>query len=136
MKRHMQRSTKELFEKLRHINDQQNEVELAEAEIEHKKPINVGFLSLQYVRLRMLELSGIFFTKVCDTDEYEWVQMDTDSFYSKLAGNELHDCVRSEKRQEWELLRKIDCNDSFTADAWSNFPRACWAKHKQQDKKA
>ena len=59
------------------------------------------------------------------------MEMDTDSLYLELAENELYDCIRSEKRQESELLRSKDCNDSFTADACSNFyPRTCCAKHK------
>ena len=42
----------------------------------------------------------------------------------------MYDCIRSYKRQEWELLRNKDCNDSFTADGCSNFfPRTCHAKH-------
>ena len=49
------------------------------------------------------------------------MKMDTDPLCLALAGKELYDCIRSEKRQEWELLRSKDCNDSFTADACSNF---------------
>ena len=51
-----------LFKKLDHLNNSLYEVELAKAEIEHKEPIIVGFFTLQYSKLRMLELYYNFFT--------------------------------------------------------------------------
>ena len=45
-----------LFKKLDHVNNSLCEVELAKAQIEHKEAIIVGFFSLQYAKLRMLEL--------------------------------------------------------------------------------
>ena len=84
----------------------------------------------------MLELYYIFFTKLCDTDEYEEMEVDTDSSYLALAEKELYDCIGSEKKQEWEMLRSKDCNDSFTADACSNIClRTCCAKHRKHDKR-
>ena len=50
-----------LFKRLDHINDQLYEVKLAKAEIEHRKPIIVGFFILQYAKLRNLEFYYIFF---------------------------------------------------------------------------
>ena len=44
------------FKRFDYINDQLYEVELAKAEFEHRGPITVGFLILQYAKLRMLEL--------------------------------------------------------------------------------
>ena len=62
--------------------------------------------------------------------------MDTDSPYLALAEKEWYDCIRCEKMQEWELLRSKDCNDSFTADAFSIFfPRTCCAKHRKHNKR-
>ena len=49
-----------LFKRLDHINDQLYE-ELAKAEIEHREPIIVEFLVLQYAKLRMLLLYFNFF---------------------------------------------------------------------------
>ena len=49
-----------LFKRLDHINDQFYEVELAKADIEHRKPIIVGFFILQYAKLIMLELYYTF----------------------------------------------------------------------------
>ena len=45
-----------LFKRLDHIDDQLYEVELMKAEIEHREPTTVGFIVLQYAKLRMLVL--------------------------------------------------------------------------------
>ena len=51
------------------------------------------------------------------------------------AKNDIYDCIRSKKMQEWELLPSKNCNDSFNADACSNlFPRRCCTKHNHSDK--
>ena len=44
------------FKRLGHINDKLYKVDLAKFEIAHKEPIIVGFIILQYAKLRMLEL--------------------------------------------------------------------------------
>ena len=125
-----------LFKKLDHMNNFLYEVELAKAQIEHKEPIIVGFFILQYAELRMLELYYNFFTRFCDVNKFEELEMDTDSLYLALADKELEDCMSPEMRAEWQSLRSNDCVDSFTADAVANFfPRTCCVKHKQQNKK-
>ena len=52
-----------LFKKLDHVNNSLYEVELAKVQIEHKKPIIVGFFILQYAKLRLLELYYNSFTR-------------------------------------------------------------------------
>ena len=70
-----------LFERLDHMNNSLYEVELGKVEIEHKEPIIVGFLILQYAKLRLLKLYYNFFTRFCDVDELEELEMETDSLY-------------------------------------------------------
>ena len=101
-----------------------------------KKPIIVGFFILQYAKLRILELYYNFFTKFCDVNKFDEMEMVTDSLYLALAEKELEDCKRPEMRAEWQRLRSDDCIDSSSADAVANlFPRTCCVKHKQHDKK-
>ena len=62
--------------------------------------------------------------------------MDTDSLYLAQAHENLYDCIRPAKKEEWETLREKDCDDSFRADASHNFfPRTCCSKHKKHDKR-
>ena len=119
-----------------HITDQLYEVELVKSEIEHREPIIVGFFILQYAKLRMLELFYNFFKKFCDTDKYEELEMDTDSFYLALSEKNLEDVVLAEKRAEWDQLRSEDCTDNFTANATDKFfPRTCCNAYKKHDKR-
>ena len=125
-----------LFEKLDHVNNSLYEVEPAKVQIEHKKPIIVGFFILQYAKLRMLELFYNFLTRCCDVNKFEEWEMDTDSLYLALAEKELEGCIRPEMKAEWQRLRSNDCVDNFTADAVANFfPRTCCVKHKQHDER-
>ena len=120
-----------MFIKLDHVNNSLYEVELAKAQIEHKKPIIVGFFILQYAKQRMLYYN--FFTSFCDVNKFEELEMDTYSLYLAVAEKELEDCIRPELRSEWQKLRSNDCVDSFTADAVASFfPRTC-VKHKQHE---
>ena len=82
------------------MNNSLSDVELAKAQIEHKEPILVGFFILQYAQLRMLELYYNFFTRFCDVNKLEEVEIDTDSLSLALAEKELEDCIRREKRAE------------------------------------
>ena len=112
------------------------EVQLAKAEIEHKEPITVGFFIPQYAKLRKLELYYNFFTRFCDLNKFEELEMDTDSLYLALAEKELEDCIRPEMRAEWQKLRLNDCVDNFTAVSVAIFfARTCCVKHKQHYKK-
>ena len=65
----------------------------------------------------MLELYYNFFDKFCHVDNFEELEMDTDSLYSALAHENLYDCIRPTKKEEWESLREKDCDDSFRAEA-------------------
>ena len=58
-----------------------HEFELAKAQIEHKEPIIVEFLSLQYTKLQMMEPYYNFFTKLCAVNKFEKLEMDTDSLW-------------------------------------------------------
>ena len=67
-----------LFKKLDHVNNSLYEVELAKAKIEHKEPIIVEVFIFQYAKMRMLELFYNFFTRFCDVNKFEELEMDTD----------------------------------------------------------
>ena len=74
-----------VFKKLEHVNKILYETELAKPQNEHKEPIPVGFFFLQYAKLQMLELYYKFFTKFCDVNKLEELEIDTDLLYLALA---------------------------------------------------
>ena len=110
-----------MFKHLNNVSKEVYEVELGKSKIEHREPIIVGFFTLQYAKLRMLELYYNFFDKFCDVDKFEELEIDTDSLYLALAHENLYDCIRPAKKEKWETLRAKDCDDSFRADASHNF---------------
>ena len=89
-----------LFKKLDHVNNSLYEVELAKAQIEHKKPIIVDPGILQYAKLQMLELYYNSFTRFFDVNKFQDLEMDTDSLYLVLAEKELEGCITSEMGME------------------------------------
>ena len=107
--------------RLIHITGQLYEVELVKSEIEHRAPIIVGSFILQYAKLRLLELYYNFFKNFYDTDKYEELEMENDSFYLALSEENLEDVVLPEKRAEWDQLRSKDSTDNFTANATEKF---------------
>ena len=125
-----------LFKRLNFITDQLYEVELVKSEIGHREPIIVGFLILQYAKLRMFELYYNFFKKFCDSEKYEELEMNTDSLCLALSEGNLGDIIFPGKRNEWEIIRSRNCTDSFAANATGNFfPRTCCTAHKKHDKR-
>ena len=108
---------------------------MAKAEIEHREPIIIGFLILEYVKLRLLVLYYNFFQRLCDVNKLEDLEMDTYSLYLAMSGKELYDCIREESKVEGQLMRTEDCKDVFTANATTNvLPRTCCTKHNKHDK--
>ena len=101
-----------IFKKLDHVNNSLYEVELAKAQIEHKEPIIVGFIILQYAKLRMLEMYYNFFARFFDVNNFEEVELYTNSLYLALAEKELEDCLRPEMRTDWRRLQSKDCVNS------------------------
>ena len=123
-----------LCKKLNHVSNASYEIEHSTTEIEHKEPISVVFFIPQHATLQMLEPYYNLSTKHCDVNKFEELQMDTTSLYLALAEKELEDCIRPEKKAEWERLRPRGCTNTFTADAVANFfPRKCCDMHKKLD---
>ena len=84
----------------------------------------------------MLELYYTFFKKICDTDKYEELEMDTDFLYLAITAENLEDVILPEKWAEWNKLRSKDCTDNFTANATDNcFPKTCCHTHRKHDKR-
>ena len=124
-----------LFQKLDHLNNYLYEVELAKAQIEHKEPILVWFLILQYAKLPMVELYYNFFTKFCDVYKFGDFEKDTGLLYVALAEKEVEDCIGPDMITEWQRLWLKDCSEGFTVDVFGfSFLQICCDKHKKCDK--
>ena len=76
---------------------------------EHREPIIIGFFILQYAELRILELQPL--DKFCDVNEFEELELDTDSLYLAFAEENFYDCIQPDKRAACKKLRKKICED-------------------------
>ena len=91
-----------LFKRLNRVENDLYEVKLLKSTIEHREPIIVGFFILQYAKLRMLELYYNF----CDVNEFEELEMDTDSIYLALVEENLYDCIQPQKKRHLRKKRE------------------------------
>ena len=125
-----------LFRKCTPIkNDELYELEMAKSKIIMDLPIQLGYHILQLAKLRMLQFRFDFLDRYCDTRDFEYIEMDTDSAYLALAGKILEDIVHSSKRQELHSQKFLQCHNlGFTASD-GFFPRECCQKHKAFDKR-
>ena len=77
----------------------------------------VGFIIFQNAKLRLLELYYNFLKILFAINNFEELEMDTDSLNLAFAEKELENSMRTEMKAEGELVQSIDCTDSFFAVA-------------------
>jgi len=79
-------------------------------------PFPVGIAVYQLAKLRILEFCHDFLDHFIDRQDFELIQMDTDSLYFALSANKLDDVVKPELIAEFDNCK----NDWLAWDAWSN----------------
>ena len=102
-------SNNKVFQKLDHVKNSLNEVQLAKAKIEHKEPIIVGFHNVQNAQVRNLELFFKIFTKFCVVIKLQELEMDKYSLYIAPAERELEDCVQLGGKTDWKRMLSKGC---------------------------
>jgi len=80
------------------------------------RPFQVGIAVYQLAKLRILEFYHDFLDHFIDRQDFELIQMDTDSLYFALSANKLDDVVKPELTAEFDNCK----NDWIAWDAWSN----------------
>ena len=71
------RKVQQIIKCLDNIINQLYEVEMVKPEIEHRKPINVGFFNLQYAKQRLLNFTTISsksFVTLTSMKNLKWIQ--------------------------------------------------------------
>ena len=95
------------FRQLNALSEDLYEVELAKKKIKYDLPLHIGFFVYQYAKLRMLQFYYDFIDKYLDRQDFQYIEMDTDSAYIALAGLNLEDLVNPElKKQFFEEWNK------------------------------
>ena len=78
------------------------EIEQTKLSIVLDLPIHIGVFILNYAKLRMLEFYYDFMDHYLSHDDFEYVEMDTDSAYLGIAGQNVEDLVKEELCEEFE----------------------------------
>ena len=134
------------FRQLNVLSEDLYEVELAKKKIKYDLPIQIGFFVYQYAKLRMLQFYYDFIDKYLDWQQYEYIEMDTDSAYIALAGQSLEDLVKPELKkqffEEWNSWLPAEAcathQEEFVqvkmrAGVWE--PKECCIKQKKFDRR-
>ena len=99
-------------------------------------PIVIGFMVLQYAKMRMLEFHYDFLMTYFDPAGIQQVQMDTDSSYFALAAKSLEDLFKNkEMEQKYRKAVYGSCKDkNYVPNADNGFlTRSCHDECKQID---
>ena len=86
------------------LNENVYEVEKEKRKIVHDLPLQIGLAVYSYAKLRMLEFWK-FVNEYLVNDLYQFMEMDTDSLYIAFARDTIDECVKPEKREEWEKVK-------------------------------
>ena len=63
-------------------------------------PLQIGFFTYQYAKLRMLEFYYDFLDRFISKDDFQLLEMDTDSMYMALSQSHLDQLVKEEDKEE------------------------------------
>ena len=117
------------------VTDNLYEMEMAKTKIRFDLPIQLGYHILQLAKLRMLQFRYDCLQEYCDVNDFEYIEMDTDSAYLSLSGKQLEDIVKPSKKQELHHEKMGQCHDFDYSSEDGFFPRECCQKHKAYDKR-
>jgi len=86
------------------INEINNSCEIIK---NHKKihmdtPIHIGKAIFDLAKLRMLEFVYDFLHEYVDYNDYQFIEMDTDSLYMSISAEKFDDIIKPEKKEQYE----------------------------------
>ena len=90
------------FYNLTELPDGYYEVEKTEKKINLDLPIHLGVFILNYVKLRILEFYYDFLDYYLYREDFEVLEIDTDSTYLRISAENLEDLIKPELREEFE----------------------------------
>ena len=138
------------FLRSRLLTPQLAEVDHEYAKVRHDIPIQLGYSILQGGKQRMLEFYYDCLDYYADRDDWQLVEVDTDSQYlalsepidkAKMDANDLGyhplmSIVRPEKMPEFKAMLYNRCHDDWEPrDSVHFFPRQCCRRHNKLDQK-
>ena len=89
------------FQQLNVLSEDLYEVEMAKKKIKYDLPIQISFFVYQYAKLRMLKFYYDFIDIYLDRKNFQYIEMDTDSAYIALAGQNLENLTKPELKKQF-----------------------------------
>lgn len=111
------------FRDLEELSDGVFELKSAKRRIKMDLPIQIGFFVFQYAKLKMLKFYYRLVDTYLDRQDYQYLQMDTDSAYIALSGESIDALVKPDLREKYLSNRHL----------W--FPREDSQEHAAFDKR-
>ena len=108
------------FASLNPISTALYEVQSLKKKISHNLPIYVGVGGFLNANMRMLEFYYDFLLKFVPKDQFELIELDTDSFYMALASDSLENFVPDHLKRE------------FFSEAHEWLPSECCPDHREE----
>ena len=117
------------FRQLDVVIDNAYEIEMSKRTVTYALPIHVGFLVLQYAKMRMLQFYYDFIDRYLERPLFQYCEMDTDSAYLALAGESVDDLVTPELREHYFRYRSQWLPSECCVDHESEYVRCRLAGH-------
>ena len=134
------------FRQLNMIHEDLYEIEMAKKKIKYNLPLHIGFFVYQYAKLRMLEFYYDFIDVYLNREDFQYIEMDTDSAYIALAGPSLEELVKPHLKaqfyKEWDRWfpaeaciahQKEFVNTKLAGQKWQ--PKECCEMKKKYDRR-
>jgi len=104
------------FKDLNTLNNQQYEVMRQKKKIKMNLPIQIGCAVYQLAKLRMLEFYYDFIMRYISKDDFQYIEMDTDSAYIAFSAENIEDIIKPKMRAEyfknkWDWFPQEKCID-------------------------
>ena len=134
------------FRQLNILDEDLYEVEMRKKKITYNLPLHIGFFVYQYAKLKMLEFYYDFLDKYLSRQDYQYIEMDTDSAYIAISGKNIEDLVKPHLKkqfyEEWsqwfpaeacEVHQKEFVHKKLAGEEWT--PGDCCINKKKYDRR-
>ena len=82
------------------------QISMRKRSVDIKRPYQCGIAVYQLAKLRMLEFYYDFLDKFVDRQDFELIQMDTDSMYMALSADGIDDIIKPDLKDEYLTVKK------------------------------
>ena len=89
------------FQKLTELSEDLAEAEMSKKKINWALALQIGYFVYQYAKLRMLQFCYDFLDKFVSREDFQLLEMDTDSLYMALNPERFEDVVRPHLREQF-----------------------------------